>query len=48
MSDDELIIRASILWRHGKDTREIAQDLRVSEADVWNRIEKIKAKARRG
>jgi hypothetical protein len=44
MMVDPFIVRAAILWKNGKDTRQIAMELRVPESEVWNRVEQIKAR----
>jgi hypothetical protein len=44
MMVDPFIVRAAILWKNGKDTRQIATELRVPESEVWNRVEQIKAR----
>jgi hypothetical protein len=42
------LCRAATLWRAGDHTLTIASALGVDEAEVWNRLDGIKALARAG
>jgi hypothetical protein len=47
LGHDPLTVRAAILWRTGAyTTKEIARELHVDEAEIWNRMDQIKAAAR--
>lgn len=46
LTQDGFIVRAAILWNKGCDTKSIAIDLSVTEAEVYNRLEQIKARAK--
>jgi hypothetical protein len=43
---EQQILAAAVLWRQGKDTKDISQNLNLPESDVYGRLPVIKRIAR--